>query len=55
MPPPPGVVTPVPAASKKMIELGNGAIGPLTMTDAKKGLALTFGVPPEAVEITIRG
>lgn len=28
---------------------------PLTMTQAKKGLALTFGVPPEAIEITIRG
>jgi hypothetical protein len=28
---------------------------PLTMNDAKKGLALTFGVSPEAIEITIRG
>ncbi len=28
---------------------------PLTMTEAKKGLALTFGVTPEAIEITIRG
>jgi len=27
----------------------------LTMADAKKGLALAFGVSPEAVEITIRG
>lgn len=27
----------------------------LTIAQAKKGLALTFGVPPEAVEITIRG
>jgi hypothetical protein len=27
----------------------------LTMSDAKKGLALTFGVAPEAIEITIRG
>jgi hypothetical protein len=53
--PAPGVVTPVPAASKKTIELGSSAIGPLTMADAKKGLALTFGVPPEAIEITIRG
>ena len=25
------------------------------MSDAKKGLALTFGVAPEAIEITIRG
>lgn len=29
--------------------------GALTMVEAKKGLALTFGVPPEAIEITIRG
>ena len=28
---------------------------PLTIPEAKKGLALTFGVPPEAIEITIRG
>lgn len=32
-----------------------GAIRPLTMAEAKKGLALTFNVPPEAIEITIRG
>jgi hypothetical protein len=30
-------------------------IRPLSMIDAKRGLALTFGVPPEAIEITIRG
>jgi hypothetical protein len=30
-------------------------VGPLTMAQAKKGLALTFSVPPEAIEITIRG
>lgn len=30
-------------------------LGPLTMAEAKKGLALTFGVPAEAIEITIRG
>lgn len=28
---------------------------PLTMAEAKNGLALTFGVPPDAIEITIRG
>lgn len=28
---------------------------PLTMSQAKKGLALTFGVSPDAIEITIRG
>lgn len=34
----------------------NGAGGKaLTMAEAKKGLALTFSVPPEAIEITIRG
>jgi hypothetical protein len=27
----------------------------LSMADAKKGLALTFGVAPKAIEITIRG
>ena len=27
----------------------------LTMAEAKRGLAITFGVPPEAIEITIRG
>jgi hypothetical protein len=27
----------------------------LTMAEAKRGLAVTFGVPPEAIEITIRG
>ena len=32
-----------------------GSTSPLTMAEAKKGLALTFGVSPEAIEITIRG
>jgi hypothetical protein len=31
-----------------------GSLG-LTLAEAKKGLALTFGVPPDAIEITIRG
>ena len=31
------------------------SIRPLSMDMAKKGLALTFGVRPEAIEITIRG
>lgn len=30
-------------------------VGALTMAEAKKGLALTFNVPPDAIEITIRG
>jgi hypothetical protein len=33
----------------------SGGVQPLTISDAKKGLALTFGVSPDAVEITIRG
>lgn len=33
----------------------SGAVGALTMAEAKKCLALTFRVPPEAIEITIRG
>jgi hypothetical protein len=34
---------------------GKSGIRPLTMIEAKKGLALYFSVPPEAIEITIRG
>jgi hypothetical protein len=33
----------------------NNGVAALTMTEAKKGLAITFGVAPEAIEITIRG
>jgi hypothetical protein len=33
----------------------SGAVHPLTMAEAKKGLALTFNVAPESIEITIRG
>jgi hypothetical protein len=33
----------------------NPAHGPLTISEAKRGLALTFGVPEDAIEITIRG
>jgi hypothetical protein len=32
-----------------------GPVGPLTIAEAKHGLAQTFGVAPEAIEITIRG
>ncbi len=35
--------------------LPSTATAALTMAEAKKGLALTFGVAPEAIEITIRG
>jgi hypothetical protein len=34
---------------------GNLGTQPLTMAEAKRGLALTFNVAPEAIEITIRG
>ena len=40
-----------PAAPPTML----GAVVALTIADARKGLAVTFGVKPEAVEITIRG
>jgi hypothetical protein len=40
-------------ASSKRIDAAG--IRPLSMAEAKKGLALTFGVAPEAIEITIRG
>jgi hypothetical protein len=30
-------------------------VASLTMAEAKRGLVLTFGVAPEAIEITIRG
>lgn len=38
---------------KEVAEVGRNSIGPLTMADAKRGLALTFGVAPEAIEVTI--
>lgn len=33
----------------------DAGVRPLTMAEAKQGLSLTFGVPPESIEITIRG
>jgi hypothetical protein len=41
--------------AQKVARLKEATIQPLTMAEAKKGLALTFNVPPEAIEITIRG
>jgi hypothetical protein len=32
-----------------------GSMKPLTIAEAREGLAATFGVKPESVEITIRG
>jgi hypothetical protein len=48
---------PAPAAppTPEGIASTSAAGAPLTLAEAKKGLALTFGVPPEAIEITIRG
>jgi len=51
---------PMPAAtatepSAATREVKTAGARPLTMSEAKNGLALTFGVKPEAIEITIRG
>jgi hypothetical protein len=43
---------PVPAASAKP---GSASGAPMTIADAKKALAATFGISPDDVEITIRG
>ena len=48
MPVPTKVLTP-PAPPER------SKIGGLTIAEAKAGLALQFGVPPEAVEIVIKG
>lgn len=42
-------------ATKKKAVPQPAAGGSLTIAEAKKGLALTFGVAPESIEITIRG
>jgi len=36
-------------------EVSKTGVTALTVAEAKRGLALTFNVPPEAIEITIRG
>ena len=43
---------PIPAASAKS---GSTSSAPMTILDAKKALAATFGVSPDDIEITIRG
>jgi hypothetical protein len=56
-----GELEPVPgdralaARSEERREEGASVAGMLTIAEAKKALATTFGVRPEAVEITIRG
>ena len=44
-----------PDSSKEAAPMNGAGVKALTMAEAKQGLALTFNVPPEAVEITIRG
>jgi hypothetical protein len=51
MPEPVKAVEPV----EEVSSVTKNAVAALTMAEAKKGLALTFNVPPEAIEITIRG
>jgi hypothetical protein len=48
---------PEPAEDSHVVETPKrkAGIGPLTMAEAKKALALAFGVSPDAIEITIRG
>lgn len=46
---------PAPVAETHSAAPPKATVGALTMAEAKKGLALTFNVPPEAIEITIRG
>jgi hypothetical protein len=43
---------PIPAPSAKP---GGTGVAPMTIAEAKKALAATFGVSPDDVEITIRG
>lgn len=51
--PQPESITEAPPAGPRAVS--KGAIGPLTIPEAKRGLAQTFGVAEDAIEITIRG
>jgi hypothetical protein len=56
MPEPSGTSMLLPTTPSPLIEAQSAAADvPLTLTQAKKGLALAFGVEPEAIEITIHG
>jgi hypothetical protein len=44
-----------PEPPREVVRGNNTAITPITIAEAKNGLALTFGVSPETIEITIRG
>jgi hypothetical protein len=50
---------PMPAATRDRLAEVESASSPppkrMTIAEAKRALALTFGVPPEAIEITIKG
>jgi len=55
MPPRPDDAAKAPAEPSQPAPAVSAGDRPLTMAEAKRGLALTFGVPSEAIEITIRG
>ncbi len=44
-----------PMPEPKLIDLPKKVVKPLTMVEAKEGLALTFGVAPSDIEIVVRG
>jgi hypothetical protein len=44
-----------PSVSSAAAPVQNGSARGLTLAEAKEGLARTFGVSPDAIEITIRG
>jgi hypothetical protein len=47
---------PIDLATEELADASSkGQLGALSIAEAKKGLALTFGVNPESIEITIRG
>jgi hypothetical protein len=48
-------VAETPEPEEEIAPVHSAEIKALTIPEAKKGLALTFNVPPEAIEITIRG
>jgi hypothetical protein len=43
------------SADKETTAVAQATGTPLTIAEAKRGLALTFNIAPSAVEITIRG
>ena len=47
--------TPTVESVKEPMQNHRDATRPLTMAEAKKGLAMTFNVPSDSIEITIRG